>query len=38
MDLNDSEMNEISNFELRTMMMRMNNKMKEDVYKHLIEI
>jgi Txe/YoeB family toxin of Txe-Axe toxin-antitoxin module len=34
-DLNDIEVNEISNTELKRMMTRIINEMKEDVYKHL---
>jgi hypothetical protein len=36
--LNDSEGDEISNFELRRMMIRMINDMKEDMDKVFIEI
>jgi Txe/YoeB family toxin of Txe-Axe toxin-antitoxin module len=34
-DLNDHEVYEIPNIELKSMMLRMINKIKEDMYKHL---
>jgi hypothetical protein len=34
-DLNDNQENEISNNELKTAIIRMGNKIEEDMYMHL---